>query len=202
MKDLGEANYCSGIKIDHNRSEGSINQNQTQYVERMLKKYNMHESHPVPTPLDPNQVFTKIQLKNDEYNKASDSGKEAQSDNEGGSNKAQSDDERSNKEQSDEEAKVSGSDREDVCHEMTMKLMMEEKKTVKDENVRKIENPSKGAELFLKQLFHQVRSLTVEKKSLKEKGKQVLAILVKVMKTVGLKRGKLLLIVEVKILSG
>lgn len=32
--------------------KGFISLNQTQYVENMLQKYNMHESHPVTAPLD------------------------------------------------------------------------------------------------------------------------------------------------------
>ena len=51
MKDLGMASYCLGIKIECDRKRGSINLDQTQYVENMLCKYNMHESHPVTTLL-------------------------------------------------------------------------------------------------------------------------------------------------------
>jgi len=64
MKDLGIANYCLGIKIERDRAKGSISLNQTQYVENMLRKYNMHEAHPVGTPLDPNKVLSKLQSPN------------------------------------------------------------------------------------------------------------------------------------------
>ncbi|XP_042908048.2 uncharacterized protein [Parasteatoda tepidariorum] len=47
------------IKIERNRSKRSINLNEAQYIEKMLEKYNMHESNPVAAPLDPNQVLTK-----------------------------------------------------------------------------------------------------------------------------------------------
>lgn len=60
MKDLGMASYCLGIKIERNREKGSISLNQTQYVENMLRKYNMHESHPITTPLDINTKLSKI----------------------------------------------------------------------------------------------------------------------------------------------
>ncbi|GBM10196.1 hypothetical protein AVEN_258791-1 [Araneus ventricosus] len=59
MKDLGTASYCLGIKIERDKKNGSISLNQTQYVERVLRKYNMHESHPVTAPLDTNKSITK-----------------------------------------------------------------------------------------------------------------------------------------------
>ena len=49
MKDLGIANYYLGIKIECNREKGYISLNQTQYMEKMLCKYNMYESRPVTT---------------------------------------------------------------------------------------------------------------------------------------------------------
>lgn len=61
MKDLGTASYCLGIKIERDRVKGSISLNQTQYIENMLRKYNMHDSNPVTTPLDQNQVLSKLQ---------------------------------------------------------------------------------------------------------------------------------------------
>ncbi|KAF8783371.1 Retrovirus-related Pol polyprotein like [Argiope bruennichi] len=60
MKDLGTANYCLGIKIERDRKNGSISLNQTQYLESMLRKYCMHESHPVATPLDCNSSLNKF----------------------------------------------------------------------------------------------------------------------------------------------
>ncbi|KAF8784634.1 Retrovirus-related Pol polyprotein like [Argiope bruennichi] len=60
MKDLGTANYCLGIKIERDRKNGSISLNQTQYLESMLRKYCIHESHPVPAPLDSNSSLNKF----------------------------------------------------------------------------------------------------------------------------------------------
>ncbi|GBM82624.1 Retrovirus-related Pol polyprotein from transposon TNT 1-94 [Araneus ventricosus] len=59
MKDLATASYCLGIKIECDRKNGSVSLNQTQYVEGVLHRYNMHESHPVATPLDTNKSITK-----------------------------------------------------------------------------------------------------------------------------------------------
>ncbi|GBL90669.1 Retrovirus-related Pol polyprotein from transposon TNT 1-94 [Araneus ventricosus] len=59
MKDLGTASYCLGIKIERDRKNGSVSLNQTQYVEGVLRRYNMHESHPITTPLDTNKSITK-----------------------------------------------------------------------------------------------------------------------------------------------
>ncbi|GBL65207.1 Retrovirus-related Pol polyprotein from transposon TNT 1-94 [Araneus ventricosus] len=59
MKDLGTASYCLGIKIERDGKNGSVSLNLTQYVEGVLRRYNMHESHPVTTPLDTNKSITK-----------------------------------------------------------------------------------------------------------------------------------------------
>lgn len=67
MKDLGEASYCLGIKIERDRKIGSISLNQTQYVESMLRKYNMHDSHPVATPLDINKSLLKTNLMSNKH---------------------------------------------------------------------------------------------------------------------------------------
>nr|GFB95511.1 retrovirus-related Pol polyprotein from transposon TNT 1-94 [Tanacetum cinerariifolium] len=44
MKDLGEAAYILGIKIYRDRSRRLIGLSQSTYVDKILKKYNMHNS--------------------------------------------------------------------------------------------------------------------------------------------------------------
>ena len=51
MKDLGEASVILGIKIT--RSKEGISLNQSQYIEKILKKYDYFDCKPTSTPYDP-----------------------------------------------------------------------------------------------------------------------------------------------------
>ena len=42
MKDLGEASYVLGIKILRDRANGVLKLSQRAYIERILKRFNMH----------------------------------------------------------------------------------------------------------------------------------------------------------------
>lgn len=53
IKDLGEAKKCFGIRISKNREAGTIKIDQKEFVEQILKKFNMSECKPVGTPLEP-----------------------------------------------------------------------------------------------------------------------------------------------------
>ncbi|WVZ97629.1 hypothetical protein U9M48_043146 [Paspalum notatum var. saurae] len=44
MKDLGEAAYILGIKIYRNRSKRLIGLSQITYIDKVLKRFNMHDS--------------------------------------------------------------------------------------------------------------------------------------------------------------
>ena len=52
MKDLGEAHYCLGIQISRNRHEGTIQINQSKYIEDILKCFEMTDCKAVSTPMD------------------------------------------------------------------------------------------------------------------------------------------------------
>jgi hypothetical protein len=45
MKDLGEASYVLGIEIHRDRKNGVLGLSQKAYLEKVLKKYNMHKSN-------------------------------------------------------------------------------------------------------------------------------------------------------------
>ena len=57
MKYLGEAIVILGIKIT--RSEQGISLDKSQYVKKILKKYNYFDSKPVSTPNDPSVKLFK-----------------------------------------------------------------------------------------------------------------------------------------------
>nr|KAJ0185871.1 hypothetical protein LSAT_V11C900489030 [Lactuca sativa] len=52
MKDIGEAEVILGIRIKQGNNEISISQ--SQYVEKILKKFNFENCSPISTPIDPN----------------------------------------------------------------------------------------------------------------------------------------------------
>ena len=53
MKDLGPTKFCIGLQIDRitRPSEHGILVHQTTYTQKILRRFNMHECHPVRTPL-------------------------------------------------------------------------------------------------------------------------------------------------------
>lgn len=59
MKDLGEAEYCVGLHITRNKSEGIIYLDQQKYIGEILDKFNMLNCKSVDTPSDPNQRLSK-----------------------------------------------------------------------------------------------------------------------------------------------
>nr|GFA25000.1 retrotransposon protein, putative, Ty1-copia subclass [Tanacetum cinerariifolium] len=52
MKDLGEAAYILGIKIYRDRSRRLIGLSQSAYIDKILKKYNMHNSKKGYLPME------------------------------------------------------------------------------------------------------------------------------------------------------
>jgi hypothetical protein len=54
IKDLGEANYFLGIKLDRN-SNGTLRLSKTNYIENILERFNMTASKTVSSPMVPNQ---------------------------------------------------------------------------------------------------------------------------------------------------
>jgi hypothetical protein len=51
MKDLGEASYVLGIEIHRDRRNGVLGLLQKSYIEKVLKKFNMHKCNPTPAPI-------------------------------------------------------------------------------------------------------------------------------------------------------
>ena len=54
MKDLGEIHYCLGIRVQRDRTEGTISLDQQKYIENTLARFNMNECNGAATPIDPN----------------------------------------------------------------------------------------------------------------------------------------------------
>nr|GEV34498.1 hypothetical protein [Tanacetum cinerariifolium] len=53
MKDLGAAKRILGMEIQRDRKIGKLTLSQTDYISKVLKKFNMSSCKPVPTPLAP-----------------------------------------------------------------------------------------------------------------------------------------------------
>ena len=51
MKDLGEASFVLGIEIYRDREKGVLGLAQKSYLEKVLKKYSMHNCKSSPAPI-------------------------------------------------------------------------------------------------------------------------------------------------------
>jgi hypothetical protein len=51
MKDLGDASYVLGIEIYRDRTRSVLGLSQRAYIDKMLKRYNMHNCSTQPTPV-------------------------------------------------------------------------------------------------------------------------------------------------------
>ena len=70
MKDLGEAAYVLGIEIHRDRAKGALGLSQKEYIEKVLKKYNMHKCSALPAPIVKGDKFGKWQCPINEYETA------------------------------------------------------------------------------------------------------------------------------------
>ncbi|WJZ96796.1 hypothetical protein VitviT2T_015444 [Vitis vinifera] len=61
MKDLGEAFYVLGIKILHDRANGVLKLSQRTYIEKILKRFNMHNCSSTRAPIVKGDKFSKAQ---------------------------------------------------------------------------------------------------------------------------------------------
>ena len=61
ITDLGEASYVLGIEIHRDRNNGVLGLSQNAYLEKVLKKYNMHASKATPAPIVKGDSFGKFQ---------------------------------------------------------------------------------------------------------------------------------------------
>ena len=61
MKDLGDASYVLGIEIHRDTKNGVLGLLQKAYLEKVLKKYNMHASKATRAPIVMGDSFRKFQ---------------------------------------------------------------------------------------------------------------------------------------------
>ena len=59
IQDLGPVKQILGMEITQDKTTGSITITQTQYLKKILERFQMTECHPVTTPLDPNVKLDK-----------------------------------------------------------------------------------------------------------------------------------------------
>lgn len=57
IKDLGEAKNCLGMKIIQDKEKGIIKLSQKNYIDAIVKRFNMSECKTVKTPMDVNSKF-------------------------------------------------------------------------------------------------------------------------------------------------
>jgi hypothetical protein len=67
MKDLGEAFYVLGIEIHRDKRKGVLGLLQKSYIEKVLKKFNMHKCNPTPTPIVKGVKFGNFQYPRNQY---------------------------------------------------------------------------------------------------------------------------------------
>jgi len=58
-QDLGPVKQILGMEITQDKTTGSITITQTQYLKKILERFQMTEYYPVTTPLDPNVKLNK-----------------------------------------------------------------------------------------------------------------------------------------------
>ena len=61
MKDLGDATYILGIKIHCDRYRRLIDLSQSAYIDKILKKFGMHDSKKGCVPMNPGITLSKSQ---------------------------------------------------------------------------------------------------------------------------------------------
>ena len=61
MKDLGETSYVLGIKILRDRANGVLKLSQRTYIEKILKRLNMHNCSSTKAPIVKGDKFSKAQ---------------------------------------------------------------------------------------------------------------------------------------------
>jgi hypothetical protein len=67
MKDLGEAYYVLEIEIHSDRRNGVLELSQKSYIEKVLKKFNMHKCNPTPAPIVKGIKFGNFQCFKNQY---------------------------------------------------------------------------------------------------------------------------------------
>jgi hypothetical protein len=67
IKNLGEASYVLGIEIHQDMKNGVLGLSQKAYLEKVLKKYNMHKSNATPAPIVKGGSFGQFQCPKNQY---------------------------------------------------------------------------------------------------------------------------------------
>jgi hypothetical protein len=67
MKDLGESSYVLEIEIHRDRRKGVLGLSQKTYIEKVLKKFNMHKCNLTPAPIVKGVKFVKFQCLRNQY---------------------------------------------------------------------------------------------------------------------------------------
>ena len=58
MKDLGDASFVLGIQIQRDHSQGILGLSQKSYIEKVLKRFGMHDCKPGDTPVSKGDKFS------------------------------------------------------------------------------------------------------------------------------------------------
>ncbi|KZV42092.1 hypothetical protein F511_11688 [Dorcoceras hygrometricum] len=69
MKDLGDASFVLGIQIHRARSRGILGLSQKNYIEKVLKRYGMHDCKPGDTPVAKGDKFSLNQCPKNDFEK-------------------------------------------------------------------------------------------------------------------------------------
>jgi hypothetical protein len=67
MKDLGEARFILGIEIHQDRMKGVLGLSQKTYIEKVLKKFNMHKCSASPAPIVKGDRYGEFQCLKNQY---------------------------------------------------------------------------------------------------------------------------------------
>ena len=59
VKDLGEVKFLLRIKVNHDRTSGTIELSQQAYINQLLKRFNVQDMKPATTPLTPGICLTQ-----------------------------------------------------------------------------------------------------------------------------------------------
>ena len=70
MKDLGDAFFVLGIQIHRDRSKGILGLSQRGYIEKVLKRFNMHSCSSCAAPIQKGDKLSKSQCPQDEKERA------------------------------------------------------------------------------------------------------------------------------------
>jgi hypothetical protein len=67
MKDLGDASYVLGIKIHRDQTKDVLGLSQMSYIDKVLKRYNMHKCSATPAPVVKGDKLVTFQCLKNKY---------------------------------------------------------------------------------------------------------------------------------------